>query len=396
MQALAMVKQPSQAVKIMEEVLPTAGHKVDSSHYAIAMGGFLGTREFWNVFKLHREFTQLNIGKAGDHDPLLLRARYLKDMEIFGRTGNDLEQLQRSMEMFLEVVNSHDPQAVSNTARKGMGDAPLDIAHPTSMYSFIIYVLAQNHNLETAKQLYDRYQIAVPAKHKDSNVKMISAMTLIRFQEHDHDGVEECWKLALAAAKEHGKPLALRDKNGPINILPSSRKTAKVLYKHQIDLAMTLTWYLKSLAWTGQVDKMIVTVNNHLQDGFALDMRNWNIYIELLCQRSRPKLAFEVCEKYLISNWPGWSQIRRRQPVRNRLPIEIRAKRKHPRWYRPITRSLVFLARSYLDIEAMAAESRGYQFMLDDLERLYPKTVHAIRTMERSSDEQEREILGRY
>jgi pentatricopeptide repeat-containing protein PET309 len=396
MQALAMVRQPSQAVKIMEEVLPTAGYKVNSFHYAIAMGGFVGIREFWMVFKLHRQFTQLDIGKAGDHDPLLLRARYLKDMEIFGRTGNEAERFQRSMEMFLEVVSSHDPQDISNTARKGMGDAPLDIAHPTSMYSFIIYILAQNHDLETAKQLLDRYQSAVPAKHKESNVKMISAMTLTKFQARDYDGVEECWNLALATVKEQGKPLAPRDKNGPINTLPSRRKAAKILYKHQIDLALTLSWHLKSLASRGEVDRMIITVNNYLKDGFAMDMRNWNTYIQLLCMKSRPKLAFEVCEKHLMRNWPGWSQLRRRQPVRNRLPVEIRAKRKNPRWYRPISRSLIFLARSYLDIEAMAAESKAYQYMLEDLGRLCPKTVHAIRTMERSGDEQERDILGRY
>jgi len=396
MQALAMVRQPTQAVKIMEEVLPTAGHKATSFHYAIAMGGFLGTRVFWMVFKLHRKFSLQNSTSARDHDPLVLRARYLKDMEIFGRTGNEEEQFQRSMEMFLEMVGSYDPQAISNTARKGMGDTPLDIAHTTSMYSFITYVLAQNNHLETAKQLHDRYRSALPENRKESDIKMISAMALLKFRERDYDGVEECWNLALAVAKEQGKPLALRDHNGLINILPSRRKAAKILHKHQIDLALTLSWYMKSLAYTGQVDQMIITVHNYLKDGFELDMRNWNLYIQLLCQKSRPKIAFEVCETRLMRNWPGWAQLRRKQPVRNRLPIEIRAKRKNPRWFRPITRSLIILGRSYLDIEAAAAESKAYQFMLEDLERLYPKTLHAIRTMERSSDTQEREILGRY
>jgi pentatricopeptide repeat-containing protein PET309 len=161
----------------------------------------------------------------------------------------------------------------------------------------------------------------------------------------------------------------------------------------QLELAEILMTYMRFLAKKERVDHLILTVNGLLLEGFFLDQGNWNFYIQILCRTFRYKLAFEICETRLMDNWAGWALIRRQLPVRNRLPIEVRNKKNWPRHLRPFHTTLLYLARAYLELEAMGAESRASQAFLSDLERDCPRIVKAIRTMQRTDDEVERSIL---
>jgi pentatricopeptide repeat-containing protein PET309 len=396
MQALSMVRQPNECVRIIKEVLPAAGYKVTAFHYAVIMGGYVATREYWRVFQLHRSLRHNRVGQTASTSAMMLRAQVNRDARLFEGGGTEAQQYQRALEMFLDIAVSMDPQDISNTARKIMHRSPLDIAYPTSMYSYIMYVLAESHDIETANGLFERFKNSLPPNRQDNPpILILSTLLLTKWRTRDMDGVEECWNLVLAAAKEEGRPLSPPGAYWE-NDDPTTATRPKVLYTHQIEIAQCLSWYLKALAYQNLVDKMIVTVEDFIKDGFTLDMRNWNLYIRLLARRKRPKLAFEVCEKYIMPSWTGWSKIRRQLPVRNRLPIEIRALRKNPRHIRPISNTLITLARSYIDIQAAAAESKAYQWLLSDLDRSCPKTVHVIKTMQRSEDEQEREILERF
>lgn len=384
MQALCMVKQPNECVRIIQQVLPAAGYKANAFHFAIIMGGYIATKNYERVFQLHQQLKQHNIRTAASTNAIMLRAQAQSD-EFSEQSGT--QQYQRAVAMFLDTVANMDPQDISGPARKLVPRLPLDIAYPTLMYSYIMFVLAQSNDTESAKELFESYKNALPENRRGTlPLPILSAMLLVKWQERDVNGVEESWNLVLAVAKEQGSPLSPMT-----NIDPTTRP--KILYTHQIEIAKCLSWYLESLAYQGLVDKMIITVNDFIRDGFVLDMRNWNTYIRLLATRKRPKLAFEVCEHYIMPNWTGWGKVRARLGLRRRLSLEIRALRKDPRYIRPITTTLLVLARSYIDIEAAAAESKAYQWLLGDLERLYPKTVNAIKTMQRTNDEQEREIL---
>ncbi|TVY29539.1 Pentatricopeptide repeat-containing-like protein [Lachnellula hyalina] len=398
MQALCMVRQPNQCLRILREVLPAAGYKVNAFHFAVIMGGYVATKQYWKVFELNKELREHNIRQSASTNAVMLRAQVSSDAVVFKR-GTEFQQYQSAVAMFLDYVGSMDPRDISDPARKLMKGSPLDIAYPTSMYSYIMYVLAQSNDTESAKELFESYKAALPEnRRKTPPISILSALLLVKWRERDMNGVEESWNLVLAAAKEQGSPLRppgpFWKHNDPTNDVSTTRP--KILYAHEIELAQCLSWYLESLAYQGLADKMIITVHDFIRDGFVLDMRNWNTYIQLLAREGRPKLAFEVCEKYLMPNWTGWSRIRRYLPVPDRLPKEIRAKRKNPRHIRPITTTLLILARSYMDIVAAAAESKAYRWQLDDLERLYPKTVDAIKTMQRSYSEQEEQILKRF
>ncbi|TVY92493.1 putative pentatricopeptide repeat-containing protein [Lachnellula willkommii] len=388
MQALCMVKQPNECVRIIQKVLPAAGYKATAFHFAIIMGGYIATKDYRRVFQLHEELRWHNIRMTASTKAMMLRAEVRSD-EVSEQ--GETQQYQRAVATFLNIVGYMNPQDISDPARKLMPRVPLDIVYPTSMYSYIMWVLAQSNDTESVKELFESYKNALPENRRETlPLPILSAMLLVKWQERDVNGVEESWKLVLAVAKEQGSPLRPSGSYWG-NVDPTT--PPKVLYTHQIEIAKCLSWYLESLAYQGLVDKMIITVDDFIRDGFVLDMRNWNTYTRLLATKKRPKLAFEVCEQYLMPNWTGWASVRRQLDIRRRLPLEIRVLRKNPRYIRPITTTLLILARSYIDIEAAAAESQAYKWLLGDLERLYPRTVNAIKTMRRSNNEQERELL---
>jgi pentatricopeptide repeat-containing protein PET309 len=55
--------------------------------------------------------------------------------------------------------------------------------------------------------------------------------------------------------------------------------------------------------------------------------------------------------------------------------------------------TMLYLAREYIELQDSAAESPAYKYILSDLERDYPKTMKAIKTMPRMDNEGERNIL---
>jgi pentatricopeptide repeat-containing protein PET309 len=151
-----------------------------------------------------------------------------------------------------------------------------------------------------------------------------------------------------------------------------------------------------ALAKQRKLDDIPPLVNSLLEEGFLLNNDNWNHYIQLMARRYRYKLAFELCETKLMTNWTGWARIRWQSPERNRLPMEVRHLKKMPKYLRPKSHTFLYLARGYLELQTMAAESPAQQIMLAELERSCPKTIHAIRTMQRVDDPLEREVLRDY
>jgi pentatricopeptide repeat-containing protein PET309 len=179
--------------------------------------------------------------------------------------------------------------------------------------------------------------------------------------------------------------------------VPSSTKRPlsepKIVYNRQLELQLIFTTYANNLARQERISDLTTVVNELLREGLVLSNRNWNQYIGLLAENFQFKLAFTLCESKLMPGWTGWAHVRWTLPERNRLPFEIRALKKEPRYYRPKYHTFLFLAKAWLELQAMSAESRGHQMLLSDMERDCPKTTQAIKTMQRLDDELERSVL---
>ncbi|RDL33635.1 uncharacterized protein BP5553_08003 [Venustampulla echinocandica] len=392
MQALSMVGQPDQAYRILKHSIPDAGFKVTNFHYAVLMGGYLAVGNVAKVFRLYDDCVGRNIPQSASTNLLLMKATVRPNSHLLEHNPEG-GMFQRAIDMFLNM-GTQTPQ-ISEGPEKGTSSLPLDIAYPAALHSYLMYVAAQQGELQTARDLYERYKLVVPEdRRNDPPLQIISALMATKWQERDLGGVQECWELALARAQQ----AAVQPRHLPRSLSQSdnlaSEDSGRIPYHRQLDLAKCVSWYLQSLGLQGNVDQMAVTIDDLLKIGFVLDNHNWNIYVKVLCSKSKAKLAFQVCEDRLMPGFTGWSHIRRQLPVRNRLPIEIRRLRKDPRYCRPAPSTILVLADVYLMIQDAAIESPASQYLLEEIRRSCPKTVSAMETMPRTNDPMEREILG--
>ncbi|KAH9222136.1 hypothetical protein DL95DRAFT_354966 [Leptodontidium sp. 2 PMI_412] len=395
MQSLAMVKQPDRAYAVMTDVMPPAGIQATSFHYAIVMGGYLANGEVSKVFKLQRRMEKRNIKLSASTKLLVLKATVAEDEKLL-ENGTNEEKFSRALEMFQEIIASADPQDISDPARKGVSRVPLDIAYSTTFNRYIIYVLGQYAEFSTVDNIYEAYRKSLPASQRDkAPLDMMWTLMGAKLEQGDHETVQKCWEISLTQAKELGKPAESASGHSPED-RPMQSEPQKIIPARQLDLARHLGLYMRSLHTQRKTDEMIATVDGLLNDGFALDSHNWNTYIEFLAIRHKYQLGFRLCETYLMDQWTGWARIRWTLPERNRLSTELRATRQLPMHFRPKYITLLHLARGYLELQSMAAESPYSESLLNNLERECPRVVRAITTMQRVDDHLERTILRGY
>jgi pentatricopeptide repeat-containing protein PET309 len=391
MQALAMVHQPDRAKAIMTEVMEAAGVKPTNIHYVVLMGGYIANREFHKVFLVQAAMRKRGIKDSGGSRLLAIKAAAAEDQKV-KETGTENQQSQRALQIFQDTISSMDPAEFPQSVTKGMGKLPRDIAYSSMINSFIMFVLSQRDELETVGAVYDEYIKTLPESRRDIPPNQIlSALMISKERAYDFKGAQECWDMAFLQAKAQGR-------NPRINRTSSTQLSniQKILPDHQLDLTELLTTQMISLSRQKRTEDIPPLIDGLLEEGFLLDNNNWNHYIQLMARRYRYKLAFKLCETHLMPNWTGWARIRYQAPERNRLPIELRNLRKRPKYYRPKAHTLLYLARGYLELQSMATESPASQIMLAELERDCPKTILAIRTMQRVDNPLERDVLRDY
>ncbi len=395
MQALAVAKQPDRAYAILTEVMPQAGIRATSLHYAVVMGGYIATGEFDKVFRLEKRMVKRNMKGSASTKLFAMQAKVAEDERLMEK-GTRQDVLNRALQMFQDAIDTMNPQDISDTARKAAGRVPLDVAYSSMIYRFAISIMGQSSAFSTVNELYAAFLKSLP-EHRQSQppLEVILSIMDAKMRERDHEAIQQCWDLALSIAKENGRPIVVPD-NMPESFPTANQNQQKIIPARQLDLARQLSIYMRSLHIQMKSDDERKTVENLLKDGFKLDNHNWNLYISLLAHRHIIKPAFELCETYLMENWTGWARIRWTLPERNRLPLDLRAKRKQPRHLRPKYITLLYLARAYLELQSMAAESQASQLLLDDLEKNCPRVVKAITTMQRTDDYLERTVLRGY
>jgi pentatricopeptide repeat-containing protein PET309 len=394
MQALAMVKQPDRARAIMDQVMKEAGITPTNFHYAVLMGGYVANGEFHKVFYVQNQMVRRGVRNSASSRLLVMKAAAAEDQKLL-ENGKEQELCQRALQMFQETISTMDPMDISQSAKKGTNRIPLDIAYSSMFNSFVMFVLSQRNELETVSAIYEQYLQTLPESRRESPpVQILSALMISKMRALDFEGVQECWDLAVSQARMQGRGVPSSKANRSTSRQPA--ETPTIVPDHKLDLTEILTHYMIALAKQRRVDDIPPLINALLEEGFLLNNNNWNHYIQLMARRYRYKLAFELCETKLMTNWTGWARIRWQNPERNRLPVEVRNLKKMPNYLRPKSHTFLYLARGYLELQSMAAESPAQQIMLAELERSCPKTTHAIRTMQRVDDPLEREVLRDY
>ncbi len=390
MTSLTIAKMPQAAYKILDKVMPRAQIKRTSLHYAIVMGGYLATENYGKIFEIYKHMLMRNLSPTMSTQNILLRAAASVD-KANQDVDNDPEiqtELVRAQQTFEQTISHLDPmELAASEPRKFVGPNPLNESFSSTYFEYLIFLHGKDAAFSKVTELYERY-ISTSARFSNRDVeaspplRLLSALMVAHLRAGDHEEVERCWYLAL----DKSEKLACR-----ANAVTS--EPGWVLDSRRLIMNVPLRQYISSLSEQGRIDDLISTINQLHSSGFALNSPNWNHYIQHLAQSPEPRhqlLAFELCERELISNWPGWGTLG--DP--NYVKIKLRAIMKNtlhlPNRMMPAYLTLVHLAAVYVQAK------QGIRLTpLRSFSRVAPKTVEALSSMPRMADKHQITLLRR-
>lgn len=391
MESLASFGFANKAWVMLKEVMPKAGVAVTSFHYAIVMGGFLRTGELDMVFRTYDLMLSQNIKPDVNTSIQALKGNLKLDKQRLLSSGASPESNQIRFELaeeyFDRIIRNIDPLQVNpSLPRKGMGRDPVDVAYNTTVFRYMIYIYGSHRMMGRVKELYTEYLDALPETRKNQPppLRMLEVLMFANVMDKNFIGVEQCWEMAFENTKKEATSLT------------ANKDTDKhqILSYHRFSLAICLSSYMDALDQQKKYDELQQVVAQLLDTGFHLDAHNWNLYIQCLVRGGYIEEAFNICEAKLMINWLGWKILRKRDPnAKAHFSTELNVQRKMSKYLRPYHRTFRYLARGWLDANEAAAENPKARRLVQSLELKCPKLVAAIRTMERSTDSEELEIM---
>jgi hypothetical protein len=357
------------------------------------MGGYIRTGELHKVFQVNDQMLRLGKKHTTSTRLMILKANVLEDQDN-PEFGSQEEQWTLAEKYFLDAYTAPDAQERVERMRKGMGYEPLDSAYQTSYFGYLIFVLAQRNALSRVTQVYEQYLERIPkGQQNDLSLKILSALMIVSLRNHDYDSVQQCWDLAFQKAERQGQPFHV----------PEPTKGHKILSLRKKALTIHLTIQMRSLAQQQKSYQLFRTKDKVEKSGFELDNKNWNTYIQCLAGVKEHKMAFYLCELMLMGGWSGWARLAQGDVSKSQHDEsawrlrQIRRRRgrgKDPRFLMPYRRTLLLLAKAYIDIQGLATESAHGRELQKYIESQCRKTLYAVQSMERMDDELEREIFG--
>lgn len=384
MQCLAMVGQPARADLILRKVLPGAGIVPNQFHYAVVMGGYLATRETNRLLEVHARMRRQGLSDTISTRLLKIKASAMIDQASNTKLGwNEntreikLELAEKELEEAISISKSEALNELFHSRRKGTAKDALDVMGQASYFAFMMFTYGAHGAVERVKELYQEHErLLSEDKLAEPPIKILTALMSANLKTRNYAGVQECWELAYTSAKK--KFSGVEDSD-----------TGKILDFHRYALAVPLSMQIQSLSRQHRFKELALLIDEIQAHGFSLDLKNWNIYCQALVISRHYKAAFEVCETKLMSGFSGFAHLRWRAPVRNRLSIEHRIWKKDLRNLRPLTPTLLFLARALLDLHDNSLESRDAQKRYAEFRRAYPRTVAACETLRRTESDTE-------
>lgn len=390
MTSLSVAKYPDQANKILSVVMPRNRIKRTALHYAIVMGGYLPTGEYGKVFSLYKAMLESGVSPNMSTQNVLLRAAASVDKSTpAAEDGSpNPEQFLRAQQTFEQTLANLDPSELATSEpRKFVGANPLDEAFSATYFEYLIFLYGKEAAFTKASELYERYiKMYLPLRDGNQDIeasppmRLLSALMAKHVRARDYNETDRCWKLAMDKSEQLAR-----------NSKASTSRQGWVLRSRRFIINLPLHQYIASLDTQGRTAELTETIDDLCNAGYALNSANWNSYIQAMVRSSQPsdrRLAFVLCERHLIPNWPGWSALGNKEFFKPKLRASQRDMLLMQDRKAPTYLTLVWLARAYLE-----AKSRGMSSIMRSLEKAGPKTMDAITNMPRLNDRPQTEIL---
>lgn len=398
MHGLSIKRQPAAANRIMAEVMHQLGILPTALHYAICMNGYLVGKNYRRIFTLYAEMLKHEVRPDTSVHNLLIRAAAaidsqksrLTDQESnqqhYGLARADQEQYELARQSFEQAMKDLDPVLLATTEPiKFVGHNRLDESFSSSYFSYLIFLYGARKAMEEVQTLYEKYRTTKQNLHMDVEaippIQMLSALMVANLRNKDFEAVDQCWQLSLQGARTIARRVGAKTSD-PGWVLPARRF---ILNAH-------LRIYIRSLVLRSRLEDIPKILEQLQQCGYDFDSRTWNYYVQVLVQNNQILLAFELCEKELMSGWEGWEPLNVRyikRALHFRQPKQLEPHRRLPSY-----ETLVYLAAAFVDAQSSVSTKGGKpisQYLFD----VAPKAVDAVYHLPRFNDPLQRRLLHR-
>ena len=392
---LCILKLPQSALKILETVMPSLGLKPNALHYGAIMEGFLRTKgrmAYRFAFSVYQQMLQQGLKPTITTQKVLIRAAARVDKDDHAVSGG-LQDFPNARQVFDQVVATLDPSQMSSSApQKYVQPDRLDEAFIANFFEHLIYLDGSTGDFASFAKDFEAYVTkATEFSGRDITqappLRILSALLVAHIRSGNSEEIERCWYLTI----DKCEGLARNESSNDLS------ESNWVLFARRLIINLPLQPYIDYLYDQQRFQDMIDVVNGLLYDGYDLNHRNWNAYIQYLCASPDPRhkiLALEKCESQLMPAWNSWKDMNLRFKMKNRLKgmakANIRVKGAAPTY-----KTFVWLTKAFIDL-GIQRESRlrkpGVQKLLESGRAM--RTLEAVRGMPMLNDNEQQTILG--
>ncbi|KAI2611955.1 hypothetical protein GGR54DRAFT_616615 [Hypoxylon sp. NC1633] len=391
---LVVCKQAHHALDLLLLGLKDKVFEVKAEHFHIVMGALLITGQPAAVIRLHR--VMLSHGFPSSSDSLFRLSQALGQWRKFRperrtRLGS-IESLGEALRSFNNIYGLNNREELSKLPPPKADRVQSNelFRQNTEEYRFsaMIYMFTQLNDLVRARELADLYRYVFQGQRDLDGVlpvAMLNSVMLMDLEEGKHDRVRATWHHLFETAKKEGQSADYRED------LPDS---PKISAKYRYILSGGLEVMLKLLFTEGDAAGLQSLVQEVRSEGFELDSKIWNYYVQVLARLQQFREAFVICETILMPNWTGWYTARHREQMRNQLPLDLRRKGMSPRHLRPTATTLYRLAKGYMELDRLSPWSAEAAREAQDIEKECVQVVRAIKSMKQVHSQLELEIFS--
>ncbi len=386
--ALLYARQSHHAMHLLRVVHREGVFEPTADHFILLMAAFINSGEPHMALKTNELMAKMNFPQSA--------MRMTKVIDALGRWQQLPSTKRRGVgaSHFLKQVLNDFYEAMKREDQ-GMPD---DIRSVINLYSKVLFILTQMRQFATVHQIIHLHNTRYPSRGTGETLplKLLHQIMLTDFAEKKFGSVKATWDIILRRAVLRYQPATTHlNPDNQTDGEKGGRVLGPVVYAQRFRLSDPLKTmqrlYLEERDHEGLI-RLVATIRHH---GFELDSKNWNYYIQGLARLKQWREAFTVCETMLMPQWTGWYAVRVRAPEKNQVPIELRRAGRDPQRPRPITHTLLVLAKEYMDLEQMMLWSREASREFEFVTASCPKTVRAVTSMHKSGSRLETDIFGK-
>lgn len=390
---LALCRQSQHALHLLAVGMKDKVFEVTTKHFYIVMGALVKTGEPEPVLSLHRMMKQNGVPTSSGIVFRLVQAlTQYKKFSVKQRSRTTaIRWLGDALRSFYDLYGyrsrwgpedkqtEYTPSSRSNDHEllKG-GSEPLH-------FGTMVYMFVELKDFVRARELVGLYRY-VFQNEQDGILPalMLSSVMLADMREEHYDRVKGTWKVLFDTAKKVARSEDYNEE------LPH---TSQISPKYRYVLSSGFKIMQEVLFLENDATSLQSVIREVRGEGFEVDSKNWNAYVQYMVQMKQYVEAFKTCEEFLMPNWSGWFTARVREAVKNQLPLEQRRKGSSPRYLRPVATTLYRLAQGYMELDQMSPWSAEAGGMIRKLEEECPQAMRAIKSMVRVYSDLEHEIF---